>query len=95
MTDLALYVHEDEPSREADGHDHQLGPERPFEVAHLDLVGGVVDEDIERPDDARDGHDVERDGAEQLAALDRAHVQLLPLTKRLHLKQRDSFFKFF
>ena len=33
---------------------------------------------------------MERDGAEQLAALDRAHVQLLPLTERLHLEQRDA-----
>ena len=55
--------------------------------ADLDLLGGPVDEDVERPHDARDGDDVERDAAEQLPPLQRRHVQLLPLAKRLHLKQ--------
>ena len=31
-THLALDVHEDQSAREADGHDHQLGPERPLPV---------------------------------------------------------------
>lgn len=29
--DFALDVHEHQSTREADGHHHQLGPERPFQ----------------------------------------------------------------
>ena len=45
----------------------------------LKLVGGALDEDVQRPDDAGDGHQVEDDGAHDLATFARGHRQLLPL----------------
>ncbi len=46
---LALNVHEYEASSESDGHDDQLGPEGPLQVAHFDLVRSAVDQNVKRP----------------------------------------------
>ena len=49
-------------------------------------------QDVEAPDDAGDGHQVEGDAAAQLPPLQRTHVQLLPLSERFHLANIQTEF---
>lgn len=67
---LALDVHEDDAAGEADGDDDELDPEGPVEVLVAHLLGGALDEHVERPHDACDHDQVERHRAEDLATLD-------------------------
>ncbi|CAN7994136.1 unnamed protein product, partial [Ixodes hexagonus] len=74
---LALDVHEDQAPREADGHHDELGPERPVQVALSHLFRRSVDEHVQGPYHARDGHHVEGNGTEHLTLLHRRHFQLV------------------
>ena len=74
-----LDVHEDEPAGETHRNNDELRPELPLEGATAHLLGGPLDEDAQRPDDARDGDRMEEDGAKHLTTLDGIHVQSLPL----------------
>ncbi|GFV30004.1 hypothetical protein TNCV_3100811 [Trichonephila clavipes] len=60
---LALDVHEDEASREPDGHHDQLGPEGPLQNTRAHLLGSAVYQHVQRPHHARYGDHVKRDGA--------------------------------
>ena len=51
-------------------------------------MGRSLYQDVEAPDDAGDGHQVEGDAAAELPSLQRTHVQLLPLSERFYL---DNF----
>ena len=76
---FALYVHEDQPPSEADGHHNQLGPEGPVKVAVGYLLCGAVNQHVKWPDDAGDGNDVKSYRADDLPPLCCGHVQSLPL----------------
>ena len=77
------------PTCKANGHYNEFSPERPLKVSLLYLVSGPLDEDVEAPDDAGDGHQVEGDAAAELPSLQRTHVELLPLRQRLYLKRSE------
>lgn len=49
-------------------------------------MSGPLDEDIEAPDDAGDGHQVEGNAAAELPPFQGTHVELLPLRQRLYLQ---------
>ena len=73
------------PTCKANSYNNEFSPERPLKVPLLNLVGCSLYEDVEAPDDAGDGHQVEGDAAAELPSLQRTHVQLLPLSERFYL----------
>jgi len=76
---FALNVHEHKTTSETNRDDNELCPERPLKHTGVDLLRCAVDKHVERPNDTRDGDDVERHWTEDLAPLDLRHLQLLPL----------------
>ena len=75
---------------EADGDNYQFGPEWPLEVPLLYLLSGSLNQDVEAPDDAGDGDQVEGDAAAELPPLQGTHVELLPLREGFYLLQRSQ-----
>ena len=80
------------PTCKANGYNNEFGPERPLKISLLNLVSCPLYQDVEAPDDAGDGHQVEGDVAAQLPPLQRTHVQLLPLSERFHLENIQTEF---
>lgn len=80
---FTLDVHEDEASRETYPDDYELRPEGPLQISQLDLLHGTFYEHVERPDDAGDGDNMKRHGADDFSALHFRHLQFLPLAERL------------
>ena len=80
------------PTCKANGYNNEFSPERPLKVSLFNLVRCSLYEDVEAPDDAGDGHQVEGDAAAQLPPLQRTHVQLLPLSERFHLANIQTEF---
>ena len=76
---LTLNVHEHESASESDRNDDQLCPERPLKHPGANLLRRPVDENVQRPDDARYCDDVERHRAHDLPSFHHAHLKLLPL----------------
>ena len=76
------------PTSKANSNNNKFSPERPLKVSLLNLVSCSLYQDVEAPDDAGDGHQVEGDAAAELPSLQRTHVQLLPLSERFYL---DNF----
>lgn len=65
-----------------------LAEEREWaELTLFDLLRRAVNQDVERPDHAGDGDDVESDGAHDLSPLAGCHLKLLPLQTH---KEKDS-----
>ena len=87
--ELYSYRREQDGTCEANGNHYKFGPEWPLKVSLLYLVSGPLDEDVEAPDDAGDGHQVEGDAAAELSSLQGTHVELLPLRQRLYLKRSE------
>ena len=78
------------PTCKANSNNNEFSPERPLKVSLLNLVRCSLYEDVEAPDDASDGHQVEGDAAAELPSLQRTHVQLLPLSERFYLDSLES-----
>ena len=74
----------------ADGDNDEFSPEGPLEVSLLYLVSGPLNQHVEAPYDAGDGHKVEGDAAAELPSLQGTHVKLLPLSQRFYLTQTSD-----
>ncbi len=71
---FALYVHEDSAAGEADRHHDQFGPEAPLELVRVHLIGRLLDQNVEGPDNACDRDQMKHHRAQNFSSLDVVHV---------------------